>query len=148
MSTYTQITYHVVFATKGRRPGLRLESRDPLFRYMMGIAKGHGVKLLRLNAMEDHVHLLFALPPSLSLAGFMRDLKVATSLWIKESRLHPAFEGWQEGYGAFTISHRDRPMLVNYIRNQEAHHAAESSAEELRRLLEENGVEHDPKYFE
>jgi REP element-mobilizing transposase RayT len=96
--------------------------------------------------MPDHIHILSDLHPSLSLADYVKDIKVASSFWMKESGLFPGFHNWQEGYSAFTYSIRERNMIINYIKNQKEHHRKELFSDEYKRLLLENGIEYDEKY--
>ena len=147
MATYTQILYHLVFSTKERRRALDTPRRDDLFRYIWGILKGKECHLYRISGVEDHVHILTALHPTVPLAGLVKDLKVASSLWIKEGSVFPEFEGWQDGYGAFTCSWRDKDPLIEYIKGQAEHHRVESFQDELRRMLGEHGVEFDERYL-
>src|SRR5688572_15873266 len=102
MSTYTQIIYHIVFSTKNRERVLIAPGREELFRYVWGVLKNKQCHLYRVNAVEDHIHVLTSLHPSIALADFIKDLKVSTSVWIKEKQLFPAFTHWQDGYGGFT----------------------------------------------
>ena len=97
--------------------------------------------------MEDHIHFLSDLHPSLALADFMRDIKTASSLWIKQNGKFSSFEGWADGYAALTYTWRDKDMIVNYIRNQQEHHKEETFEEEYRRLLAEHGISVDERYF-
>jgi putative transposase len=147
MSTYTQIYYHIVFATKNRVPALQADRRDELYKYFWGILQNKQCRLYRIGGVEDHVHFLIALHPAVCLAGLVKDLKVASSVWIKENALFPLFDGWQNGYGAFTHSSRDKDRLVEYIRHQEEHHRAHSFRDELASLLREAGIEYDEKYL-
>jgi putative transposase len=87
------------------------------------------------------------LHPSVRLADFIKDIKVATSIWMKEFGFFPAFEGWQDGYGAFTYSSREKEMIINYIKKQKEHHKKEDFLTEYKRLLMENEIEFDEKYF-
>ena len=77
----------------------------------------------------------------------MKDIKVSSSVWIKEQGIFPNFTAWQEGYGAFTYSVKEKPVLVNYIKNQESHHRVKTFREEFIELLIEHGVEFDEKYL-
>jgi putative transposase len=147
MSTYTQITYHLIFATKDRGPALTPEKRDDLFRYIWGIIKNKNCHLYRINGVEDHVHILTNLHPSVNLADLMREVKVSSSKWIKENDVFPAFTFWQDGYAAFTHSREDRPRLIEYIKEQQEHHAKHSFLEELKVLLGEAGIDFDGKYL-
>jgi len=147
MSTYTQIIYHIVFATKGRRRALDPARREELFRYLWGVVKNHDGHLYRVNGVEDHVHLLMSLHPSVALADFIKDLKIASSRWIKDGQVFPEFEAWQEGYGAFTHSLAEKDRLIEYIKRQPEHHAQEDFLVEYRRLLAEAGVQMDDRYL-
>ena len=147
MSSYHQILYHLVFRTKDGRKTFKSDHSTELFAYFSGILKNKACFLYRINGMEDHIHILCDLHPKIALADFMRDIKTSTSLWIKQSGKFPEFGGWAEGYAAFTYAWKDKEMIINYIKNQQAHHKIESFENELRRLLKEHGIEPDEKYF-
>ncbi len=147
MSTYTQILYHLVFSTKDRQPVLSDARRDELFKYMSGVIQNNRCRPIWMNGVKDHVHILFSLRPAVALADLVKDVKVATSSWIKEQRVFPNFFAWQEGYGAFTYSLREEPELIEYVKSQEAHHRKTTFLEEYRKLMLDAGVEFDEKYF-
>ncbi len=102
--------------------------------------------MYRINGMEDHIHLVTALHPKICLANLMRDVKAGSSKWIKEKRLFPDFEAWQDGYGAFTHSQVDKDRLIEYVRNQQEDHKELSFEEEWRRLLAEAGIKLDGRF--
>jgi hypothetical protein len=77
----------------------------------------------------------------------MREVKVASSVWMKNSGLFPSFNGWADGYGAFTCSHMDAGRLIEYIKSQQEHHRKVTFEEEYRKLLLESGVKIDDRYF-
>jgi REP element-mobilizing transposase RayT len=122
---------------------LRADGREELFRYILGIIRNKNSHLYRINAVEDHLHILSSLHPSVALADFIKDIKVASNGWIQEQKVFPRFNGWQDGYGAFTASHEDKDRLIDYIKNQQEHHRKETFLEEYRRLLKEAGIEFD-----
>ncbi|MCK3685809.1 transposase [Maribellus sp. YY47] len=97
--------------------------------------------------MEEHIHILTDLHPSVALADFVRDIKTASSIWVKESGHFPNFIGWADGYAALTYSYWDKDKLINYIKNQEGHHKTEPFEAEFRRLLEEHNIKIDEQYF-
>jgi putative transposase len=136
MATYTDITYHLVFGTKNRVRALDKARRDDLYRFIWGILKNRDCHLYRIGGVEDHVHILTSLHASVALAELVKELKMATSVWIKGESVFPLFDYWQEGYGAFTHSAAERPALIDYIKNQEAHHERVGFAEELQALVE------------
>ena len=118
MSTYTQILYHIVFSTKNRKPVLTLDQRPELFAYIWGVLKNKQCHLYRINGVEDHLHILTSLHPTLALANLVKDIKVSSTTWVKENHLFPNFSNWQDGYGAFTNSWTEKDRLIEYIKNQ------------------------------
>ncbi|MHA7129543.1 IS200/IS605 family transposase [Algoriphagus namhaensis] len=146
MSSYRQMYYHAMFHTKRNEPTLKPEATE-IYNYMWGIVKNKNSKLYQINGTEDHIHLLVDIHPSIAVADFMQDLKSFSSSWIKKSGNYPAFKGWASGYGCFTSSVREKDNLIKYIKRQVEHHKKESFEEEYRRILKENEVEFDEKYF-
>jgi putative transposase len=147
MSSYKQIFYQIVFGTKNREATIAESHCEDLYKYIWGIIKEKHCKLYRVNGIEDHIHIFSDLHPSISLADYVKDIKVASSIWMKEAGYFPDFAGWQVGYGAFTYSIRDKDMIIEYVKNQKEHHKKESFYDEYKRLLEENGIEFDEKYL-
>ena len=147
MSTYTQILYHIVFATKDRLPVLTDLRRDDLYRYLTGVIKNNHCRPIWTNGVRDHVHILLSVHPTVALAELLKDIKVESSIWIKENKVFPYFVGWQEGYGAFTYSLRDEPELIAYLKGQEEHHRRVTFEEEYRKLLLDAGIKIDERYF-
>jgi putative transposase len=123
-------------------------NRDQLYKYIWGILQNKRCHLYRINGVEDHLHIVTHLHPSVALAGLIKDIKIASSLFIKEQSLFPDFISWQEGYGAFTYSIKERERLINYVKNQEEHHEKSSYKEEFIALLNEHGVAFDEKYLD
>lgn len=147
MSSYRQILYHIIFRTKDGRYTLCQEHIDVLFSYIMGIIKNKNCFLYQINGVEDHVHFLSDLHPSIALADFMRDIKASSSLWLKQSGKFKNFDGWADGYAALTYSWNDKDKVVNYIKNQQEHHKIEVFEDELKRLLKEHGIVVDTRFF-
>ena len=147
MSTHTQLIYHIVYSTYNRERTMVLENKRRLYAFMNGILKNKNCHLYRINGMEDHLHILTHIHPTISLASLVKDIKLASIDFIKSEGIFPDFNGWQDGYGAYTVSYRDKDQLINYIKNQEEHHKKEDFLDEYKRLLEEHGIEFDPKYL-
>jgi len=147
MSSYRQIYYQIVFGTKYREATINTNNEEYLYKYIWGLIENKKCKLYRINGMPDHIHIFSDLHPSLCIADYVKDIKVATNIWMKDCGKFPLFRGWQEGYGAFTYSIREKDMIINYIKNQKEHHRTETFYDEYKRLLIENGVEYDEKYF-
>ena len=97
--------------------------------------------------MEDHIHILSDLHPSVALADFVRDIKISSTKWMKESGFFPNFKGWGIKYCALTCSYKDRETIVNYIKNQQEHHKQESFEDEIKRFFREQGIDFEEKWF-
>jgi putative transposase len=147
MSTYKQIYYQIVFGTKDRNPTINQQNDKELYKYIWGIINQHQCKLYRINGIEDHIHIVSDLHPKVCLGDYIKEIKVASSIWMKQSGLFPAFDGWQEGYGAFTYSVKEKDRVIEYVKNQKEHHKVESFYDEFKRLLIENEIEFDEKYL-
>jgi REP element-mobilizing transposase RayT len=147
MSSYRQVIYHIVFATIQRQPTINEQHCQELYRYIGGVIVKRNSIPLEINGVSDHIHILSDLNPSISLANFVKELKVASNAWMKQSGKFPLFVGWQEGYGAFTYSLREKPALIHYVQNQKIHHNTESLEEEYKRLLKEHEIRYDDRYL-
>ena len=147
MSSFRQILYHIIFRTKNSAQTLPLADSDELYRYIWGIIKNKNCTLLRINSMEDHVHILSDLHPSIALADYVQAIKGSSSHWLKTNPKFPAFDGWAEGHAALTYAWRDKDMTVDYIKNQREHHKQIDFVTEYRKLLEEHGIVIDDRYF-
>ncbi len=147
MSTYTQILYQIVFSTKDGQKVLINENHEKLFRYIWGILKNKKCILYRINGIENHLHIATHIHPTVALSSLVKDIKTASSIWIKQQNLFPDFTSWQKGYGAFTYSIKEKETLINYIQNQQKHHKVLTFREEYKILLAEHNIEFDEKYL-
>ncbi len=146
-STYLSLHYHLVFSTKNRATFIETNWRERLHEYLGGTIRGLGGQSEGIGGVADHVHLLVGLRATHCLADVMRELKKASSVWVHQEVKLSEF-AWQEGYAAFTVSAPARPAVQRYIAHQEEHHRTKSFREELISMLEQAGVEYDPKYLE
>jgi len=147
MSTHTQILYHLVFSTYKREKTLMEENRRELFQYIWGILKNKECHLYRINGVEDHIHIVTHIHPTIAPANLVKDIKLAASSLIKEKKLFNKFNGWQIGYGAFTYTITEKDRLIEYVKNQEEHHRKKSFIVEYIELLKEHGIDFDEKYL-
>ncbi len=147
-NTYTQILYHIVFSTKNRERAITSDRREDLFRYLWGIQKNLKCHLYRIGGVEDHVHILTSLHPSLALSKYIEEVKTGSTHWIRKEGIFKDWPGWQDGYAALTLANKDKVGVIEYIKNQEEHHRRTTFMEEYRRILDEAGVKYEPKYLE
>ena len=147
MSTYTQILYQIVFSTKKRERTLKEKDQEKLYAYICGILKNKKCNLYRINGVEDHIHIITHIHPSVTISSLVKDIKLSTSSWIKENSYFPSFNGWQAGYGAFTYSISEKDKLIEYVKNQKRHHFRKSFIEEYIEILREHKIDYDKKFL-
>ena len=146
-NTYSQIYIHVVFAVEGRQNLIAPEHNDELQKYVTGIVTKQKQKLIAVNNMPDHVHILIGLRPDLALSDLIRDIKANSSAFITRKRWVRGRFNWQEGFGAFSYSRSQLDTVIRYIRNQQRHHARKTFREEYEELLQKFAVSYDERYI-
>jgi putative transposase len=146
-NTYSQIYIQVVFAPEARQNPVRKEHKEELHKYMTGIVTERRQKLLAVHCMPDHVHILVGLKPSMALSDLVRDVKNASTNFINGKRWVLGRFSWQEGFGAFSYGHSQLTGIINYIRDQERHHARRTFREEYLRFLKKYEIEHDERFI-
>jgi REP element-mobilizing transposase RayT len=146
-STFLSLHCHIIFATKNRRPLIVAEWREKLHAYLGGTLRGLDAHPTAIGGVEDHVHLLVGLRATHCLADLVREVKKASTAWVREQGFDPDF-GWQDGYAAFSVSPTATGSVSRYIGNQEEHHRRTTLVDELKKLLAMANVAFDSKYLE
>ena len=147
MSTYTNLLFHVIYSTKFRRPMITSVWQDELYAYIGGILRDNRGVLLKAGGVEDHIHLLAKLPPTIAVSDLLRLIKVSSSKWINEvNKPNRPFE-WQTGYAAFSVSESQTESVASYISNRREHHQSRTFQEEFLLMLKKNNIEFDPRYL-
>jgi putative transposase len=145
-NTFSQIYIQTVFAVSSRQSLIKPESKDELYKYVTGIVRNHGQKLIAINGVADHVHILIGLKPAMALADLMREVKSDSANFVNKKKwVHGGFS-WQEGYGAFSYGHSQLDSLIRYIQNQERHHQRSSFKSEYLTLLRKFDIAFEEKY--
>ena len=148
MSTYTQILYQIVFGSKDYTNFLTRENQGMLFGYIVGMLKKRNCHPYQVGGYGNHVHIVTHLSPTINLADLVREMKKAThEMMVRDKKSFPHFPGWQVGYGAFTYHISMKPVLINYVLNQEQHHKGVSFREEMIQLLKDNLVPYKEEYL-
>ncbi len=146
-NTHCSIYLHLAFSTRHRRPLIRAEAREPLFRYLAGCVEGADWRPVATGGWTDHVHLLVRTGVAVDLPNFVKEAKRGSTIWLKSKFAGMEDFAWQRGYGAFSVSHWDVEKVAAYVRNQEEHHRRFTWEEECAKLLKKHGVEYDERYF-
>lgn len=147
MSTYSQIYIQVVMAVKGRYSLISSSWQEELYKYVTGIITNKEQKLIAINGMPDHIHILIGMKPSCCLSDLVREVKKASNAFVNEKKFTKSKFEWQEGYGAFSYSHSALDQVIAYIQNQKEHHRKKSFREEYIEFLKKFEVEFNPSYL-
>jgi putative transposase len=146
-NTYTVLLYHIVFSTKNRTPFICPDIEERIWEYVGGIARHHKMTALQIGGIEDHLHALVMAPATIAPFEIAKYLKAESSKWIHDEFPDLQDFGWQDGYGAFTVSRANVPSVVRYIQNQRVHHQTQTFQEEYLEFLQKAGVEYDERYL-
>ncbi|HMU70222.1 MAG TPA: IS200/IS605 family transposase [Chitinophagales bacterium] len=146
-STYSQIYIQIVFAVKHRECLIRYSWEEELYKYITGILTNKQQKLLAINGMSDHIHIFIGMRPSCCLSDLVREVKKASTEFIKENNFTKSKFSWQEGFGAFSYSHSSIDNVIKYIMNQKEHHKVKSFKEEYYAYLKEFEIAYKDEYL-
>ena len=146
-NTYTQLYGHVVFAVKGRYNIISQIWKEKLYQYITGIITNKKQKLMVINGMPDHLHILIGLNPTCALSDLVRDIKANSSKWINENKWIDGRFEWQTGFGAFTVGQSQLQTVINYILNQEEHHRKKTFRDEYTEFIKAYQIEFKPEYL-
>jgi len=145
-NTFSQIYIQTVFAVENRQSLITIDFKEDLHKYITGIVRNHGQKLIAINGMPDHLHILIGLKPAMALADLVREIKADSTNFINEQNLVHGRFNWQEGYGAFSYGHSQLNTVIRYIQDQEKHHQRDSFRNEYLTLLRKFDIAFDDKY--
>lgn len=146
-NTYTQLHVQFVFAVKYRTALIAVEWKDELHKYVTGIFQENDHKMLQVNSMPDHIHILAGIRPTQAISSLIQNVKTESSKWIKDRKFCVVPFSWQEGYGAFSYSKSHVQHVIRYIQNQEAHHKKETFLNEYTRFLKAFEIEYNEQYI-
>nr|WP_310586899.1 IS200/IS605 family transposase [Runella slithyformis] len=111
-NTYTQIHLHFVFAVKYRAGMIQIKWRDELYKYITGIVQNNNHKLIAINGMPDHIHLLIGMRPIQSVSDLLQDIKGGSSKWINEKKfLRPNSNGRKDLVRFLMENHRSKMLF-------------------------------------
>lgn len=146
-NTYSQLYVQIVFAVKGRQNLISKNNKDEIYKYITGIITNHKQKLIVINGMPDHIHILVGIKPDISLSDLVRDIKSNSSKFINEQKwINGKFE-WQTGFGAFSYGNSQLANVIKYIENQEEHHKTKTFREEYIAFLKLFNIDFKNEYL-
>ncbi len=143
--SHTHFLFHIVFATKDRKPLIAAEWESELHAYLSSIIKNLGGQTLEINGMPEHLHIVTHLDLKIAFPDLMREVKASSSKWVRRNRSHDF--NWQRRYGAFTVSESALDTVRRYVRNQKSHHLSQSFEDEYRSLLQKHRIAFEDEYL-
>ena len=146
-NTYTQLHIQIVFAVQNRDCIIKDDWKDQLYKYITGIIQNKGHKVIQINGLPDHVHILIGLRPTQGLSELVKIVKGESSKWINEKEFSTYKFSWQQGFGAFSYSKSQIHDVIAYIKNQEEHHRKTTFKEEYLQLLTEFEIAFEERYI-
>jgi REP element-mobilizing transposase RayT len=145
--SFSQIYIQLVFVVRRREKLIRKEWEEELYKYITGIIAAKGQKLMAINGVEDHIHILIGMKPSCRLSDLVKEVKFSSGGFVNDKNFCKKQFRWQEGYGAFSYSQSAIKNVINYINNQKEHHRQTTFEEEYREFLRKFDIEYQEKYF-
>ncbi|MFT3904574.1 MAG: IS200/IS605 family transposase [Niabella sp.] len=145
--TFSQIYIQLIFAVKGRYSLIHSSWGETLYKYITGIIKNKEQKLLAINGMPDHIHILIGMKPTCCLSDLIREIKKLFNEFVNDNEFSLSKFQWQEGYGAFSYSHSALNSVIGYINNQKEHHINKTFKEEYKDFLSKLQIEHKDEYL-
>ena len=145
--TFSQVYIQYVFAVKGRENLIRPVFETDVYKYIAGIVTGKDQKVLAVNGMPDHVHVLVGLKPDMRISDLVRDIKNNSSNFINEKKWLKRKFSWQEGYGVFSYSESNFGRVIDYIKDQKRHHERRTFRQEHFLLLKKFNIPFEEKYL-
>lgn len=145
--TYSQMYVQVVFAVNNRTALIHESWEAELFKYITGVIKNKGQKLLVINGVNNHIHLLINMKPNCCLSDLVREIKKTSTQFINEKEFVKNPFKWQEGFGAFTYGYSQISTVIQYIENQKNHHKIKTFKDEYIAFLNAFQIEYENKYL-
>tara|TARA_R100000951_G_scaffold105116_1_gene98711 strand:- start:212 stop:673 length:462 start_codon:yes stop_codon:yes gene_type:complete len=146
-NSYTQIHLQLILAVRSRKGIINPSWEKELYRYISGITERNNHKLLAINGVPDHLHILIGMRPNQSVSELMQQIKANSSKWINQKGFVPGRFEWQSGYSAFSYDRTAINNVIRYIENQKEHHGVTTFKDEYTRLLKEHNIDYDEKYI-
>ena len=145
-NTYTQLYVHIVFSVKTRHALIPKRHKPELHQYITGIITKRKQKVIQINSMPDHIHILVGVTPDIALSDLVQSIKIGTTRFINRQGWIAGKFQWQEGFGAFSYSRSQLNTVATYIENQEEHHSRQTFHEEYLEFLKRFNISYDAKY--
>ncbi|WP_428668585.1 IS200/IS605 family transposase [Runella sp.] len=146
-NTYSKIYLQIVFAVKGRQSLIHSSWEERLYRYLTGVVQTKGQKMLSINGVANHIHLLIGVKPDCCVSDLVREIKKSSTQFINENRFAQSQFAWQVGFGVFSYHESMLDKVIRYIENQKEHHKKHTFKEEYIAFLKAFNIDYEEKYL-
>lgn len=136
----TRSYHHIVFSPKFRRKVIALDRKERLYAYITKVIQNKKSTLVKINGMEDHIHILLDLHPTVALADMVKTIKQSSSKRLSETNYLPLFEGWASEYYACSVSPSHVEAVKGYIAGQQEHHKSKDYVNEVEDFVTKMGL--------
>ena len=144
---YSQLYIQLIFSVKNRNAMIDIKFEDEIYKYITGIITQQNHKLIAINGMPDHIHILIGYKPNSNLSDLVKQIKVSSTKFINEKRFSKYKFNWQSGYGAFSYSKSQLNNVIQYINSQKEHHKKVSFKEEYITFLKKFEIDYKSEYL-
>ena len=138
--TRTFLFIHVIWTTLNRAPILKKPVRMVLFSFLQKSSEEKGIRIISIQGVEDHLHVLLQLNPAQNLSQVVRSLKNDAAVWLKDTNLLDSELEWQPEFAAYTVSPSGVKQVMEFIANQEVYHKTKTLESELA-VFDKNYIE-------
>jgi len=146
-NTYSNLFYHIVFSTKGRTEWITPDIEERVWAYIGGIARKHDVIAVQVGGTDNHIDILVMAKPKFAPSQIVQSLKGDSSKWIHDTFPELKSLAWQDGFGVFSVSKSNVADVIDYIKDQRAHHAKQTFEDEYVAMLKKHGIDYDDRYL-
>jgi putative transposase len=146
-NTFSQVHLQFIFAPKFRAALINPEWEAEMYKYITATTQQNKHKMICINGVEDHLHMLIGFHTTQSIKDLMQDIKSSSSMWVNDHVLRKSKFSWQEGYGVFSYSKSQLPAVIRYIMNQKEHHKKMKFLDEYKSILKKLEIEFEDNYI-
>ena len=130
-----QLYYHIVWGTKERQHLIIPHNEPDIYNYIIGKSDALRCIIHAIGGMEDHIHVVVSIPPTMAIADFVKNIKGSSSYYLNHTSTNTSNKfAWQEGYGVFSLGSKQLEQAVNYVKNQKHHHLQGTTNHHLEKI--------------
>ena len=138
--SFNKIWIHAIWATKERVPIIKSTVESKIHQFISDQLRDQGCPIRIINGMPDHIHCLFLLNPTKSIAEIIKQIKGTSSHYVNQNNLIAEKFAWQTGYAAYSVSESGVDKVFEYIKNQKKRHQKKTFEQEYQDFIQLHGL--------